>query len=105
LRGSTHDRSITTTNVTGYAKTIQTWLTASATPNATETDVIVYAQDGSKTETVTDYAAAAQPRPTRSRRSSRGRARTTIPRRSRPTSTATVGQDRREPKTGPHRAG
>jgi hypothetical protein len=45
--GSTHDKSVTTTNATG---------TASTTPNATETDVIVYSPDGSKTETVTDYA-------------------------------------------------
>jgi hypothetical protein len=54
--GTTRDHRVTATSANGFSKTVQTWLTASASLNATETDVIAYDGSNTKTEAVIDYA-------------------------------------------------
>lgn len=54
--GSMHDRQTTQTSADGLTKTIQTELTATGGINATKTINTVVAGDGTRTETITNYA-------------------------------------------------
>lgn len=54
--GSMHDRQTSQTSADGLTKTIQTELTATGGINATKTINTVVAGDGTRTETITNYA-------------------------------------------------
>jgi len=54
--GSTHDKTITTSDASALSKTIQRQLTGSGAINATETDTITVDGSGNRTEVVNHYA-------------------------------------------------